>query len=394
MQAGKMALHVPSRFLVVWLVGLVLTFPAGAFQTSSKNAIIVDASTGVVLFERDADTPVPPASMSKLMTLNVVFEALKSGQLRLDEKLRVSRYAMNHYGGSTMFLDTTDHPTVEELIRGVVVLSGNDASVVLAETLSPDGTEQGFSRLMNERAEELGMANSNFTNSNGWPDPSHMMSVRDLYILTNRLITEFPTYYRYFAEKEFPFDGRAPSNRFNRNPLLKENVLGADGLKTGYTRESGYGLVGSAILDGNRVIFVLSGLESAQIRAQEGQAVINWYNRQFKKDTLFHANEKVTVAPVWMGSVDEFEVGVAEDLKVIYPVNSNADIKVRATIDEYPQAPIRKGQEIGRLQVDIPELEVSFTSPLIALTDVDEADILKRLLTTALTLMRQAVPAL
>ena len=212
---------------------ICISFAAQAFETSAKSAIVLDLGTDLTLMEKNADMALPPASMSKLMTLNMTFEALVDGRLSLDQRLPVSEQAQA-YGGSTMFLNTRDRVSVEDLIRGVIVLSGNDASAVLAEAISPDGTERGFAQMMTERALDLGMTNSTFANSNGWPAPAQRISMRDLAFLAKRLIQVFPQYYGYFAETEFAYDDRAPDNRFNRNPLLKLNI-GADGLKTGHT---------------------------------------------------------------------------------------------------------------------------------------------------------------
>ncbi|NNK79442.1 MAG: D-alanyl-D-alanine carboxypeptidase, partial [Litoreibacter sp.] len=218
------------RLTAIILSFLMMTFPAIAFETQARSAIVIDVRTGQTLMEKNADMALPPASMSKLMTLNMVFEALEDGRLSLDQIVPVSRKASD-YGGSSMFLTDQDRVTIEDLIRGVIVLSGNDASAVLAEAISPDGTEAGFATMMTQRGVQLGLTNSTFANSNGWPAPGHRMSTRDLALLGERLITEFPQYYGYFAETEFAFDGRVPDNRFNRNPLLKLNI-GADGLKT------------------------------------------------------------------------------------------------------------------------------------------------------------------
>lgn len=239
-----------------------------------RPAYVLDQTTGTVLMSKNAEEPLPPASMSKLMTLYVAFEAIRDGRLTLDERLPVSQHAMN-YGGSTMFLNTQDRPRVEDLLRGIIVLSGNDACAVIAEALSPDGTEAGFARYMTRRAQDMGMDNSTFANSNGWPAAGHRMSVKDLAILAQRLIEDFPEYYPLFAETQFTFDGRAPSNVNNRNPLLKLGI-GADGLKTGHTTEAGYGLVGSAKQGDRRVIFVMSGLNSTAQRAEEAEAFVNW----------------------------------------------------------------------------------------------------------------------
>src|SRR6056297_2944503 len=278
--------------LVAPLIAIVLlAIPAKAFETSAKAAFVMDITTGTVLLNKNADDPLPPASMSKLMTLYVAFEAVRDGRLTLQEKLPVSQHAMS-YGGSTMFLDTTDRVTVEDLIRGIIVLSGNDACVVLAEALSPNGTERGFADFMTQRAQQLGMTNSVFKNSNGWPEPGHRMSMRDLALVSRLLIEDFPQYYPMFAETEFAFDDRAPQNRFNRNPVLTLGI-GADGLKTGHTKEAGFGLAGSAQQGDRRIIWVVSGLETAQDRAQESEAIVNWAFRQFTQKELIKAGTEV-----------------------------------------------------------------------------------------------------
>ena len=256
-------------FIAVLTALLPLTAVAQAFDTRATAAYVIDQTTGTTLLSKDADTPLPPASMSKLMTIYMAFEAVADGRLRIDEKLLVSQHAMN-YGGSTMFLRAGERISVEDLLRGVIVLSGNDASAVLAEAISIDGTEAGFARMMTNRAREMGMMNSTFVNANGWPAAGHRMSMKDLGILANRLIADFPTYYPLFAEQEFAFDGRAPSNSQNRNPLLGLGI-GADGLKTGHTSEAGYGLVGSAKQGDRRIIFVITGFDSAIARAQEAE---------------------------------------------------------------------------------------------------------------------------
>ncbi|MGR3467739.1 MAG: D-alanyl-D-alanine carboxypeptidase family protein, partial [Shimia sp.] len=280
---------------------------AQSFDTRATAAYVLDQNTGTVMLYKNATEPLPPASMSKLMTLFMAFEAIRDGRLDIDERLPVSQHAMN-YGGSTMFLDTTDRPTVEDLIRGVIVLSGNDASAVLAEALSPDGTEAGFARLMTARARELGMTASTFQNSNGMPAAGHRMSMRDLVVLTDRLIRDFPTYYPLFNEREFAFDGRAPSNTRNRNPILGLGI-GADGLKTGHTREAGYGLVGSARQGDRRIIFAITGLETQQARAEESERIVNWAFRQFAERQVAEGGTELARASVFMG--DATEVGVA-----------------------------------------------------------------------------------
>ena len=249
-------------------LAILCALPAWAFDTQARAAFVLDLKTGTVLLAKRADEQMPPASMSKLMTLYLAFEAVKTGRLSLEERLPVSAHAMS-YGGSTMFLDTTDRIKVRDLLRGIIVLSGNDACAVIAEALSPSGTEAGFAELMTQRAQQLGMTNSHFVNASGWPAPGHVMSMRDLVLLATHLYNDFPEFYPMFSETTFEFDGRAAQNVSNRNPLLALGI-GADGLKTGHTEEAGYGLVGSAQQGDRRVIFAITGLDSAAARSPEG----------------------------------------------------------------------------------------------------------------------------
>ena len=333
---------------------IIFTNNSIAFETVAKSAIILDTNSKLVLMQKNADLALPPASMSKLMTLNMVFEALEDGRLRLDDILPVSKHA-EKYGGSTMFLTNQDTVTVEQLIRGVVVLSGNDASAVLAEALSPDGTEIGFAKMMTKRAKSLGMQNSTFENSNGMPSVKHKMSVRDLSILADRLITAFPQYYGYFAEKEFRFKNRAPDNRFNRNPLLKMNI-GADGLKTGHTRESGYGLVGSAVQGDRRIIFVISGLRSDSVRAREAKRMATWAFRQFTTVKLAEKGEVVGKAAVWLGLSQNVNMVVKSDINILVPILEKENISTQLVYLSPIEAPITAGTKIAELIVSIPEL--------------------------------------
>ncbi len=362
--------------LLAALITLALGLPATAFETRATSAFVLDQTSGTVLFAKNADIPLPPASMSKLMTLFMAFEAIRSGRLALDERLPVSEHAMS-FGGSTMFLNTRDKVRVEDLLRGIIVLSGNDACVVLAETLSPDGTEAGFARLMTQRAQQLGMTNSIFANASGWPAPGHVMSMRDLALLAQRLIADFPEFYPMFAEREFAFDNRAPTNRLNRNPLLGA-VPGADGLKTGHTEEAGFGLVGSAAQGERRVVFVISGLPTAQARAQDSAAIVNWAFRQFGERKLLSSGTRIATAPVWMGNVTEVGLVPAGDVTALMSVNAPAGAQAGEVVFDGPvAAPIAKGQAIARLVVPrdgLPDLVV----PLVAETDVPAAGYLRR----------------
>jgi D-alanyl-D-alanine carboxypeptidase (penicillin-binding protein 5/6) len=359
--------------LLFVLVLVNLNTKLHAFETSAKAAYIIDLKTNAVLLSKNPDTPMQPASLSKLMTLNMAFEALKDGRLTLDDKLPVSKHAQK-YKGSTMFLTTRHRPTVEELIKGVVVLSGNDASAVLAEALSPDGTENGFANLMTKRARQLGMNNSTFGNSNGWPHPKQLMSAKDLAIVAARLINEFPEYYPYFAQREFTYDGITQPNR---NPLLKLG-LGADGLKTGWTQKAGYGIVGSALQDGRRVVFVLTGIKSPKIRAREAEKINNWVFRQFTERKLISAGEVVHMIPVHLGKKNLVRVTVEEDLMGLIPSMMDGKIKTEVKFKGPLRAPIVKGQEVGEIIVTIPSL-VSFSKPIIAAESVEDGGFLARL---------------
>ena len=329
---------------------------AYSFDTKARAAYVIDLTSGTVLLSKNADLPLPPASMSKLMTLYMTFEFIKSGKLGLDEKLPVSKSAAN-YTGSTMFLDPTDRVAVIDLIKGIIVLSGNDACAVLAEALSPDGTEAGFAKLMTQRAKQLGLKNSTFKNSNGWPAAGHRMSAQDLGLLAERLITDFPEYYPMFAQQTYEFDGRAPANTRNRNPLLSLDI-GADGLKTGHTEEAGYGLVGSAKQNDRRIIFVLSGLGSLEDRAQEAETIVNWAFRQFVMKNYGKSGEEVGKAKVWNGKSKKVGLILEDDLNVMLPVLSSSEPSFSIEYIAPLKAPLNKGDPVAELVIksqDLPE---------------------------------------
>lgn len=358
-------IRILTAFFVLTLGAVQVT--AQTYDTRATAAYVVDHSTGTVLLDKDADAPLPPASMSKLMTLYMAFEAIADGRLDINEELPVSAHAMS-FGGSTMFLDTTDRVRVEDLLRGIIVLSGNDACVVIAEALSPDGTEGGFARMMTERSRAMGMMNSTFANSSGWPAAGHRMSMRDLGILAERLITDYPTYYPLFSETEFAFDGRAPQNVRNRNPLLSLNI-GADGLKTGHTQEAGYGLVGSAKQGDRRIIFVLTGLDSSQARAEESERIVNWAFRQFAQRDIARGGTRIAEAEVWMGEQPLVGLALRDDLSMLVPTTGGSEIEAEVVYNGPIEAPIAEGDEIGELVIrlaDLPETRL----PLVADSDV------------------------
>ena len=367
------------RFIVLVVITSVLALPARAeFETNARAAWVYDVTTGTVLFEKQADVPLPPASMSKLMTLNMLFEALQDGRVTLDTRFAVSSRA-KAMGGSSMFLNEQDRPTVEELIRGIVVLSGNDACVVVAEGLA--GSEDSFARLMNRRAPDIGLTGSTFANSSGWPNPTHRMTMHDLGVLATRLITQFPEYYGYFAETEFLFDGRTPDNRFNRNPLLALGI-GADGLKTGHTREAGYGLVGSAVQGKRRVVFVLTGLNSERERAEESERVVNWSFRQFVEKTVIEKDTQVARADVWMGDQPDLGLVTGDEVTLLVSALSRDDLAAEIVYRSPLEAPITKGQQVARMiitRADLPSTEI----PLYADRDIIRGGFLPRVRTAA-----------
>ena len=343
-------------FISLLFLSICLGTQAYSFDTKARAAYIIDQTSGTVLLSKNADLPLPPASMSKLMTLYMTFEFIKAGRLGLNEKLPVSKNAAN-YTGSTMFLDPTDRVAVIDLIKGIIVLSGNDACAVIAEALSPDGTEAGFAKLMTQRAKQLGLKNSTFKNSNGWPAAGHQMSVRDLSLLAERLITDFPEYYPMFAEQTYEFDGRAPANTRNRNPLLGLGI-GADGLKTGHTEEAGYGLVGSAKQDDRRIIFVLSGLDSLEDRAQEAETIVNWAFRQFVVKNFGMRGDEIGRAKVWNGKSRNVGLILDGDLNVMLPVLSSSNPSFSIEYFGPIKAPLAKGDKVAELVIksqDLPE---------------------------------------
>lgn len=372
------------QLAVTIFVLFAMTLRAGAFETRAKAAIVVDLSTDTVLLEKNADTPLPPASMSKLMTLYMLFDAIRAGRVQMDTRFKVSSKARS-MGGSKMFLDERDRPMVQELIQGIIVSSGNDAAVVVAEGLA--GSEEAFARQMTEMAGRLGMTHSTFANASGWPHPYQRMSVRDLAILARHLIEEFPEFYPYFSQQEFDYKNRAPANRFNRNPLLKLGI-GADGLKTGHTQEAGYGMVASAVQNGRRVIVVVSGLDSATQRAEETEALFNWSFRQFSPKTVAKAGEPIVTAEVWNGGQPQVGLVPAEDVTVLLPSLADEKVEAEVVYTGPLTAPIRAGDRLAELILrpeGLPELR----RPLVADRDVPVGGFTVRVRTAAQSLLQR-----
>src|SRR5712691_2961279 len=343
----------------------------GPIDTQATHAMILEAETGAVLLDKGADQRMPPASMSKVMTAYLVFDMLKQGRAKLEDELPVSEHAWRTQG-SKMFVPLGARIKIDDLVRGMVVQSGNDACVVLAEGLA--GSEAAFVDRMNQKAKEIGLRDSHFADVGGLPNPDHYMTARDLATLALRTITDFPEYYHYYSEKDYAFNN---INQGNRNPLIYKDI-GADGLKTGHTEEAGYSLLASVHRDKRRIIVVLGGLPSMKARAQESERLIEWAFREFNDYQLFGAGEKIDDAEVWLGASAKVPLTVARDLVVTIPRKSRKDMKVTLVYDKPVPAPIKQGDKIGTLVVTAPET-TTVEVPLLAAAGVDRMGPLGRM---------------
>ncbi len=364
------------RFVARFAV--LLTFVAAAtvagaaeFETKAKQAILIDHETGQVLFEKNADSQMFPASMTKIMTSYLVFEQLRDDRLAMEDTLEISEKAWR-MGGSKMFVEVGDSATIDELLRGIIIQSGNDASIVVAEGLS--GSEEQFAELMTERARDIGMADTVFRNSTGWPDAQHVTTARDMVILAQRIIQDFPDYYGLFAEKTYTYAG---IKQGNRNPLLYKE-LGADGLKTGHTEASGYGLTASADRNGRRLDLVINGLESVRDRSEEAEKLLNWGFREFDNYRMFSAGETVDVAQTWLGEATEVPLVLQNDLVLTLPRAARKDMKVAVVYDGPVPAPIAADQQIANLVITAPEVD-TIELPLFAANAVDRRNFVGRI---------------
>lgn len=344
---------------------------AQGIDTKATYAVVMDYDTGAVLYDKQAEVAMAPSSMSKLMTAYLVFERLKAGKLKLDDTFVVSENAWRKQG-SKMFVQLGNAIRVEDLIRGVVIQSGNDACIVLAEGLA--GTEEAFAQLMTKKAQELGMAQSHFKNATGWPDPEHVMSVKDLAILARHIIKDFPEYYKYYSELEYHYNG---IRQFNRNLLLRRNI-GVDGLKTGHTEGAGYGITISGVQNGHRLIVVVNGLQSDHERADEAQKLFSYGILNFEKKALFKANDTIESADVWMGTEASVPLITESDVSSIIPKDAEKSLKVEVHYNAPIAAPVKKGDHIADLKVTVEGMPDQ-TIALVAGKDVEEASFMSRL---------------
>lgn len=359
--------------LTVLLCSTVCGFNAMGFETAARNAILMDYDTGEYLFEKNIAESVPPASMSKLMTVYILMSKIKDGSIKLDDTFSVSENAWRKggaaTGGSTMFLSIGDNVSVENLIKGIVIQSGNDACIVVAENVA--GSEDDFVILMNKTAKKLGLKNSHFENATGLPHPDHRMSMEDLAILARHIIKEFPELYHYFSQKEFVYNN---IKQGNRNPLLY-TMKGADGLKTGHTEEAGFCLAASATKGERRLIEVMSGMSSNRERSEEAERLMSWGFREFNNFKILTKGQTVATAKVWYGKEDSVNLNVADDVLKTVHMSQQDNVKATAEFDEPVKAPIKAGQEIGTIKIEI-EGQSPLNVPLIAANDVSETGML------------------
>jgi D-alanyl-D-alanine carboxypeptidase (penicillin-binding protein 5/6) len=376
------------RLFVAGFLAVLAIPPAAAqeaYESKAAQAILIDARTGRVLFEKDADTAVPPASMSKLMTMIMVFEALQADKLTLDQQLTVSEDAWRRggamSGGSTMYAEVNSDVRLEDLIKGAVVQSANDACIVMAEAMA--GSEQAFAQRMTVRAREIGAVNAVFRNATGLSDPEHRMSVRDLSVFARHIITRFPDYYRYYSLPEFTWNNITQQNR---NPLLKD-YPGADGMKTGYTKEAGYGLVGSAERDGRRLIMVIAGLRSIDERRQEAQNLLNWGFRQFRSIDVYAKGDRVGLARVWGGTERSVPLLTAKAVRVSLSAQEQEIAEVTLAYSGPLMAPVEAGREVGKVRFIVDGITVADVAVVTAAAVEAEPSMWSRALDSVFIMM-------
>jgi D-alanyl-D-alanine carboxypeptidase (penicillin-binding protein 5/6) len=365
-----------STVLVV-LFSFLCAFAAHAedkvpvFESQAKQAILMDAKSGLILYEKDADTAVPPASMSKLMTQALVFDALKKGTLKIDQLLPISENAWRKggavAGGSTMYAILKSNISVDDLLHGAIIQSANDACIALAEGIA--GSEQAFTKLMADKAKALGLEHSSFGNATGLPDPLQRMSVKDLANLARYIIGTYPDYFKFYSIPEFTWN---KINQQNRNPLLKD-YPGADGMKTGYTKEAGYSMVGTATRDGRRLVMVVAGLGSINDRKLEAQKLLDWGFNQFKTISLYEAGDVVSRARVWGGSDHWVNLVTPDPVKVALSPTEQDRADVKMSYDGPLQAPVKAGVTVGTMRIVIDGKVIS-ESNLQTAADVEAVD--------------------
>lgn len=362
---SKRKLYLSTILVSGMLLGMVNS--AAAIESKAKNLILMDYDTGQYLYSKEAQKMIPPASMSKLMTVYMIFEKLKDGSLSLDDTFTVSENAWRKggaaSGSSTMFLNIGEKVRVGDLIQGIIIQSGNDACIVAAENIA--GSEEDFAKAMNDKAQKLGMHNSSFANATGWPHPDQRMSVEDLAKLARVIIKEFPDYYYLFSERNFTHN---KIKQGNRNPLLY-SMPEADGLKTGHTEEAGFCLTGSAKRGDRRLIGVMSGLSSNKERSEEAEKMMNWGFREFDNYKVLKQGQKVAEIPVWFGNENKVDLLVNQDVLRTIKKSKASKVKLTAVYDKPVKAPVKQGDKLGFVRVEVPSAE-TVEIPLIANKDI------------------------
>ena len=345
-------------------------------DTGARHVFLYDMTTDTILLDKESDVPMPPASMSKLMTVYMVLERLKSGSLSLDDKFLVSRKAWRK-GGSKMFVMVNKRVSVRDLLRGIIVQSGNDACIVIAEGIS--GSEEAFAETMTQRGKEIGLRESSFKNSHGYPARGHHMSARDIATLSQRIIRDFPEYYKMFSETEFSFSG---IKQGNRNPLLYKG-FGADGLKTGYTQASGYGLVASVVRNKRRLLLVVNGFKSIRGRSSESARLLDWGFRETKSYELFKKGDKIKGkkienADVWLGKTKKITLAYGKDLTLTMSRKARQSLKVKISYKNPIAAPIKMGTSIGIVTVTAPSMD-PIQIPILAGQEIQQLGFVGRM---------------
>lgn len=347
---------------------------ASAITTDAKQAVIVDAETGRILYQKNARQQMAPSSMTKVMTAYVLFNALRAGQLSMETTYTVSQKAKDRQG-STMWLKTGQKVTVQELLIGLIVVSGNDAAIVLAEGFA--GSEDNFAKLMNATAIAIGMADSNFVNASGWPDPGHLSTAWDLALLGQRLISDHPDFYSYFSRSSYKFNDIV---QVNRNPILNDESLGVDGIKTGQTEAGGFGVMISAVRDGRRVIVVLNGASSKAERKNQAEHLTEYALRAFGNYSVFRAGQVIEHAPVWLGQKDTVPLVAKYSLRMTLPRHTYQNLRAQVTYRSPVPAPVRAGDELGTLILSGPGIDPE-EIPVLAGESVDSVGRLERVST-------------
>ena len=357
--------------IAVFLLMLTPASHAAYIDTDAEAAVVIDGHTGKVLFSKDKDKKTYPASMTKIMTTLIIFEKLANETLSLDDKFLVSEKAWREREGSSMFVEVDKEIRVEDLLRGIIVQSGNDACIVVAENIA--GTEESFAKMMTQKAKEIGMKNTNFTNSTGMYDKDNYSTVYDIALLSMHLINEYPQYYHLFAETEFEWSGIKQNNR---NSLLYKN-MGVDGLKTGHLSKSGYGLAASAVDQNRRVISVVNGFESTQKRTQGSSRLITWAFREFTNLKLFEKEDIVGQVEISGASSKESDVSTGEEIIITVPKSKRDGLTTKIVVDDNISAPLNAGDKVGYLEISVPG-EENQTYELYATNEIDRSNIFVR----------------